>query len=121
MAKERNAFYGNCSAAYSVSIFQSKDWRSKPEQLVRFSCAHCKRWQDCESADEKMNMHCKRDICYIAKDVENKLLPLIYGFSSGISNSDFFVLAENAEQEKGVDKVRKRLLRKYKMDTLCRG
>ena len=120
MAKEHSASYKGDSAKYSVSIFQCKDWDSDSEQLAHLSCKYCKKWQECEETDQKRNFRGKQNVCYIAQDVENKLSPFIYGFSSGNSGSDFFVLAENAEKMKSVDKVRKRLLKKYKMVEKCR-
>ena len=119
MAQEHSPFYKQGSPTYKVNIYQYQkvkgEYSADIDPIASFCCAHCKMWQQCELDDEKNQKRSKQDICYIAKEVETKMSNFICGFSSGLSNSDFMLKPENKDQEKSIDKLRKRFLKKYKM------
>ena len=104
---------------YSVHIYQYKDSDKEnlkdKKPIVSLCCDYCKMWDKCEQDNEKTKENTKSNICYIAKEVENKLIHLAFGFSYTRSGSDFMLKVANQKQEKSIDKVRKRLLKKYKM------
>ena len=119
MSQEHSPFYKKGPSTYNVNIFQyrkTKDgFSTDVDPVVSFCCARCKMWQLCEADNEKNQKGHKRDICYIAQEAETKLAPFTCGFSSGLSNSDFMLKPKDKEQEKSIDKIRKRLLKKYRM------
>ena len=119
MSQEHSPFYKKGPSTYKVNIFQYKKtkdgYSSDVDPIVSFCCARCKLWQKCESDSKNNNKGTKQDICHISKEVETKMADFICGFSSGLSTSDFMLKPENKDQEKSIDKIRKRLLKKYKM------
>lgn len=128
MAHEHSIFYRKTPSRYSVNIYQYdslrdhapteeelKDDDSKNiKPIVSFCCLHCKMWDTCETESKIIDQGHKRDVCYVAKEIETKLSHLSFGFSSGLSSCDFMVVAESLLQKRSVDKIRKHILRKYK-------
>lgn len=120
MIKEHSPFYKNCPSTYKVNIYlydNTKEKHSEQANLIAsFCCAYCKMWDICEQENLSNNKDkSKCDVCYISKEVKIKMIPFTFGFSSGFSNSDFVLKAENKDQAKSIDKIRKHFLKKYKM------
>ena len=111
MEQKHSIFYKNCPSTYKVNIFSDKS----DLPIASFCCAYCKMWLTCDDESNVINCGHKRDVCYIAHELEQKISPFICGASHGFSDTSFVLYIKNDEQRKSIDKIRKHLLKKYKM------